>query len=128
MSCDGRVPTKFWRQVNPMANLADAITSEKPFDGRRIVVTRARQQASGLAQRIEALGGEVVEFPTIEIRPPASFAGLDRALQTLYAYQWIIFTSVNSIDPFLERLLMAGKVVSDLRHAQIVAIGAETAK
>jgi uroporphyrinogen III methyltransferase/synthase len=111
-----------------MANLAGAITSEKPFGGRRIVVTRARQQAGGLAQRIEALGGEVIEFPTIEIRPPASFAEIDRAVQRLNAYQWIIFTSVNSIDPFLERLRLAGKSVSDLRDAQVVAIGAATAK
>ena len=109
-------------------NIAGAISSEKPFKGRRIVITRARKQAGGLAQRIEALGGEVIEFPTIEIQPPASFANLDRAVHTINAYEWIIFTSVNSVEPFLERLRLSEKTVSDLRHAQIVAIGAETAK
>jgi len=111
-----------------MTSLAGAITKEKPLAGRRIIVTRARKQAGGLAQRIEALGGEVIEFPTIEIQPPASFADLDRAVRQIDAYHWIIFTSVNSVEPFLERLNLAGKKVIDLGHAQVAAIGAETAK
>jgi len=111
-----------------MTNLAGAISNKKPLAGRRIVVTRARKQAGGLAQRIETLGGEVIEFPTIEILPPASFAELDRAARQIDNYHWIIFTSVNSVEPFLERLNLAGKTVSDLGHAQVVAIGSETAK
>jgi len=111
-----------------MANSASEISHEKPFGGRRIVVTRARKQAGELAQRIEALGGEVIEFPTIEIKPPASFDELDRAVQQIDAYHWIIFTSVNSVEPFLARLEKAGKAVGDLDHAQVAAIGSETAK
>jgi uroporphyrinogen III methyltransferase/synthase len=111
-----------------MKSRAGAITKGKPLAGRRIVVTRARKQAGGLAQRIEALGGEVIEFPTIEIQPPASFADLDRAVRQIDAYHWIIFTSVNSVEPFLERLKRAGKAVADLCHAQVAAIGSETAK
>lgn len=111
-----------------MTNLAGVVSSEKPLAGRRIIVTRARKQSAGLAQRIEALGGEVIEFPTIEIQPPASFADLDRAVRRIDSYQWIIFTSVNSVEPFLERLHLAGKTVIDLGHAQVAAIGAETAK
>lgn len=102
--------------------------SEKPFAGRRIVVTRARKQAGGLAQRIEALGGVVIEFPTIEIQAPASFAALDRAVQHIEVYPWIIFTSVNSVAPFLERLKIAGKSLAELGKAQVAAIGSETAK
>jgi len=111
-----------------MAIPAGAISQEKPLAGRRIVVTRARQQAGGLAQRIEALGGEAIEFPTIEIQPPTSFAALDGAVRQISTYQWIIFTSVNSVEPFLERLKLAAKATGDLRHAQVVAIGSETAK
>lgn len=111
-----------------MTNLAGAISSEKPFAGRRIVVTRARKQAGGLAQRIEALGGVVIEFPTIEIQAPASFAALDRAVQQIEVYPWIIFTSVNSVAPFLERLMLAGKSLVELGKAQVAAIGSETAK
>src|SRR5512139_1397209 len=111
-----------------MKNRAEAITKEKPLAGRRIVVTRASKQAGGLAQRIAALGGEVIEFPTIEIQPPESFADLDRAVRQIDSYHWIIFTSVNSVEPFLERLNLAGKTVIDLSGAQVAAIGAETAK
>jgi len=111
-----------------MTNLAGAISNQKPFARRRIVVTRARKQAGGLAQRIELLGGEVIEFPTIEIQAPASFAGLDRAVQRIERYQWIIFTSVNSVAPFLERLKIAKKSVAELGNAQVAAIGSETTK
>ena len=110
-----------------MTILAGAISSDKPLAGRRIVVTRAIKQAGGLAQRIEGLGGEVIEFPTIEIQPPESFADLDRAVRQIDTYHWIIFTSVNSVEPFLERLNLAGKTVIDLSGAQVAAIGAETA-
>jgi len=111
-----------------MANLAGEISSEKPFAGRRILVTRARKQAGGLAQRIEALGGEAIEFPTIEIEEPASFAELDRALQQIAAYHWIMFTSVNSIEPFLERLKIAKKSLADLAKVQVAAIGSQTTR
>jgi len=111
-----------------MTNLSGAVSSEKPLAGRRIVVTRARKQSGGLAQRIEALGGEVIEFPTIEIQPATSFIDLDQAVRQINAYHWIIFTSVNSVEPFLDRLKLAGKAVVDLRQAKVAAIGAETAK
>lgn len=111
-----------------MTTLAGALSREKPFAGRRIVVTRARKQAGGLAQRIEALGGEVIGFPTIEIQAPASFAELDGAMQQIAAYHWIIFTSVNSIDPFLERLKVAKKSLADLANLQVAAVGSETTR
>ena len=111
-----------------MTNLAGAISGEKPFARRRIIVTRARKQAGGLAQRIEVLGGEVIEFPTIEIEAPVSFAALDRAVQQIEMYPWIIFTSVNSVAPFLERLKIAKKSVAELGNAQVAAIGPETTK
>jgi uroporphyrinogen III methyltransferase/synthase len=79
----------------------------RPLAGRRIVVTRARTQAGGLAGRIEELGGEVIEFPTIEIQPPASFAALDAAIARIADYDWLIFTSVNGVA-FLARFNFRG--------------------
>lgn len=111
-----------------MANPAGALSNSQPLAGRRIVVTRARQQAGSLAERIAALGGEVIEFPTIETLPPASFAALDQALGRIESYQWIFFTSVNGVKFFLERLAVADKAAADLRGAKIVAVGSETAK
>jgi len=100
----------------------------KVLSGKRIVVTRARAQAESLARRIEEAGGEVVEFPTIEIQPPGDFAAFDGALEKIETYDWLIFTSVNSVEPFLSRLNRQGKSAADLANMRIGAIGPETAK
>jgi uroporphyrinogen III methyltransferase / synthase len=106
-------------------NLSD---SPHPLRGKRILVTRARSQALSLVQRIESLGGEVVEFPTIEIRPPESYGPLDQAIQQIAAYDWLIFTSVNGVEQFLRRFEKLGKNTTDLAGIEVVAIGPETAK
>ncbi len=102
--------------------------TEKALAGKRIVVTRARSQAESLARRIEAAGGEAIEFATIEIRPPEDFAAFDAALERIDTYDWLIFTSVNSIEPFLSRLKRRGKSTAALQTLRIGAIGPETAK
>jgi len=100
----------------------------RPLAGKRIVITRARKQAETLARTIEELGGEVTEFPTIEICPPESFAEFDAAVDKLETYDWVIFTSVNSIESFLNRLKVKGKTVAALSARKVGAIGVETAK
>jgi uroporphyrinogen III methyltransferase / synthase len=96
--------------------------------GKRILVTRARSQAPSLAQRIESLGGEVIEFPTIEIKPPASYGPLDEAIKQIASYDWLIFTSVNGVEQFLHRFEKLGKNMTDLAGIEVGAIGPETAK
>jgi uroporphyrinogen III methyltransferase / synthase len=96
--------------------------------GKRILVTRARTQAKPLVEAIEALGGEVVEFPTIEIRPPDSYGPLDRAIEQIKIYDWLIFTSANGVECFLARFKKLEKNLSDLAVIEIAAIGPETAK
>jgi len=103
-------------------------SSQKPLAGKRIVITRARKQAETVARSIEELGGDVIDFPTIEICPPESFAEFDAALDKLSLYDWVIFTSVNSVEPFLERLKLRGKTAEALSAHKVGAIGAETAK
>src|SRR4029077_19717206 len=103
------------------------LLSSDVLRGKRILVTRARSQASSLVQGIEALGGAVVEFPTIEMRPPESYAPLDRAIQQIATYDWLIFTSVNGVEQFLNRFEKLGKKVADLAGIEIGAIGPETA-
>lgn len=100
----------------------------KPLAGRRIVITRARAQAGILAQRVEELGGEIYEFPTIEIQPPEDFERFDRAIAQIESYDWLIFTSVNGVAPFLERLRLGNKNEKTLARLSIGAIGPETAK
>lgn len=96
--------------------------------GRRIVITRARAQAKQLARRLEELGGIVVEFPTIEIAPPADPAPLDDAIRQLESYDWLILTSVNAVDSFLNRCRALGVDPATAGPDQVAAIGPATAK
>ncbi len=96
-----------------------------PLFGKRIVVTRAKGQAGGLAARLEALGACVIEIPTIEIQPPADPAPLDRAIANLGSYDWLIFTSANGVRYFMDRLDRSAADLRSLR-ARICAIGPAT--
>ena len=99
-----------------------------PLFGKKIVVTRSREQASDLSERLRKLGALPIEFPTIEILPPDSLADLDHCARRLGEYDWIIFTSVNGVRFFLARLLELGKDIRDLRGPRIAAIGPKTAE
>jgi uroporphyrinogen III methyltransferase/synthase len=96
-----------------------------PLFGKRIVVTRAREQADALAARLRGLGADAIEVPTIEIRPAADLAPLDAAIAGLASYDWLIFTSANGVRFFTERL---DRSRTDLRalRARICAIGPAT--
>jgi uroporphyrinogen III methyltransferase / synthase len=104
------------------------IKAARPLAGKRIVVTRARAQAAALNRRIEDVGGIVVEFPTIEIQSPESFAEFDDAARNVETYDWLIFTSVNGVEPFFARLGIHGKSAASIAGIKVGAIGPETAK
>jgi uroporphyrinogen III methyltransferase/synthase len=96
-----------------------------PLFGQAIVVTRAAEQSGEMVAALRNLGAEVIELPTIEIRPAEDYAPLDRAIGNLRDYQWLIFTSVNGVRFFLDRLDHNG---ADLRAiaGRICAIGPAT--
>ena len=77
---------------------------EKTLAGKKILITRAREQSGNFAALLKNLGAKVVEFPTIEIVPPTTWKGLDRVIDKLNSYDWIIFTSANGVNIFFERL------------------------
>src|SRR5437660_12845166 len=77
---------------------------EEPLSGWRILTTRASKQSGGLASPLREMGAEVVEVPTIEIKPPKSFKGLDAALKKIVSYDWLILTSVNGVEALFGRL------------------------
>lgn len=98
----------------------------KPLFGRRILVTRSREQASVLSEQLEALGAEAWEYPTIAIKMPEDLTALDTAIQQVGGYQWLIFTSVNSVKIFFERM-KANKVdIRSLGDVRVCAIGPKT--
>ncbi|MDD3654603.1 MAG: uroporphyrinogen-III C-methyltransferase [Desulfotomaculaceae bacterium] len=98
----------------------------KPLFGKRILVTRAREQASALSEKIEALGGEALEFPAIVIAEPEDYVPLDQALRSLAVFEWIIFTSVNGVTSFFQRLRRQRIDVRELCRARLCAIGPKT--
>jgi len=99
----------------------------KPLFGRKIVVTRAREQASGFADILAESGADVIEFPTIEIAPPKSWESLDKALDQLESYDWIVFTSVNGVGHFVKRLFDRDMDIRDLKGLKTLCIGPATA-
>jgi uroporphyrinogen III methyltransferase/synthase len=101
---------------------------KRPLFGKKIVVTRARAQASGFLAQLSDLGAECIEFPTIEIIPPSTWDDMDQGIQSLDNYQWLLFTSVNGVEFFFERLVTLGKDVRDLKGILIGAIGPKTAQ
>jgi uroporphyrinogen III methyltransferase/synthase len=115
-------------KINQKAIDDSSFNALRPLAGKRIVITRARGQAESLAQRIEERGGEVVEFPTIEIQPPESYAALDGAIEKIRTYDWLIFTSVNGVESFLKRMQILNKPINELVGIKVGAIGPETAK
>ena len=102
--------------------------AQRPLFGKRILVTRARSQASQLTAKLENLGAEVIEVPAITITDPADlYAALDQAIGQLQDYHWVMFTSANGVKHFFARLLQAGKDARALGYAKIAAIGSATA-
>ncbi len=100
---------------------------ELPLAGVSVVITRARDQAGELAAKLEALGAEVVEFPTIEIKPADDYRALDAALANLKSYDWLIFTSANGVKFFMERLDLRGRDLLAFQGS-VCAIGPATRK
>jgi uroporphyrinogen III methyltransferase/synthase len=100
---------------------------EQPLAGRTIVITRARAQSIEFTAELERLGARVVSCPTIEIVEPESYVMLDEAIENLYGYDWLIFTSVNGVDYFLRRLETLGHAPDELDELRVCAIGEATA-
>jgi uroporphyrinogen III methyltransferase/synthase len=101
---------------------------DRPLLGRNVVVTRARAQASELVARLAELGANCLEYPTIQVEAVADMALLDQAIDNLAQYDWIVFTSVNGVRFFFERLFARGLDVRALHHMRTAVIGPVTAE
>ncbi|HKS08249.1 MAG TPA: uroporphyrinogen-III synthase [Pyrinomonadaceae bacterium] len=95
--------------------------------GRTVVVTRAASQAGEFVAELERYGAKVIICPTIEIAEPESYERLDEAIDHLYGYDWLIFTSANAIEFFLRRLHARGVKVEELDEVKVCAIGQASA-
>jgi uroporphyrinogen III methyltransferase/synthase len=110
----------------------------RPLFGQTVVVTRTRQQASDLSRRLEELGAEVIEAPTIELHPPSDWKEVDAALKCLKtkstlesgpaAFDWVIFTSANGVTHTKNRLMKIGLDARAFAGCKIAAVGSATAE
>src|SRR3954469_6364212 len=112
-------------QANPEIPPTTAETNH-PLAGRRILITRAHEQAASLSRALQALRASVLPIPPIEIVPPQSFQPLDKALKKIPAYDWLILTSVNGVKALERRMLKQEIDTGLLRHLSIAAIGPAT--
>jgi uroporphyrinogen III methyltransferase/synthase len=96
-----------------------------PLFGQKIVVTRSSDQAAEFSERLRSLGADAIELPVISIQPPDDAAPLDQAIERLSSYDWLIFTSVNGVRFFLDRLDASRRDLRSLK-ARICAIGPAT--
>lgn len=114
--------------VGQVVTLRDTLKwfENKTLFGQRVLVTRAREQASILAEKIEELGGEAWEFPTIDIKPPLDLGMLDKAIEETSTYDWVIFTSVNGVKAYFNRLQQLKIDIRSLGKVKFCAIGPKT--
>ena len=102
--------------------------SDLPLAGKTVVITRARAQADEFVRALEAYGAQVVVCPTIEIKELENYQRLDEAIEHLYGYDWLIFTSVNGVDHFFSRFKQSGHDTHELDEIKVCAIGDATAE
>ena len=100
----------------------------RPLFGMRVVVTRARAQASGMARELAARGAEVVQFPTIRVEDPVDPTPLRNAVRGIDLYDWIVFTSANGVDRFRREMGRQGRDARALGTVRIAAIGPATGR
>lgn len=98
----------------------------KPLFGRRVLITRAAEQAGVFARLLEGFGAEPIEFPTIKTIALPDYTKLDRAINRLSTYDWAVFTSANGVKYFIERLYRLGYDLRELKGVKFCAIGPKT--
>jgi uroporphyrinogen III methyltransferase / synthase len=100
----------------------------RPLFGKRVLVTRSREQSSALSELLRQYGAEPIEFPVIKISPPDSYAELDAALDRTETYDWMLFTSANAVYAVIDRLRELGRDIRWLKGPKIGAVGPKTAE
>jgi uroporphyrinogen III methyltransferase/synthase len=100
---------------------------ERPLFGRRIVVTRSREQSAEMVEMLEELGAEPIQAPAIRIAPPLDLEAMDRVITQIDTFDWLIFTSANGVDHFMQRVLEGPGDVRDLKGVRICTVGPSTA-
>ncbi len=116
--------------IGTVVNLREELSwfERRPLFGKRIVVTRTREQAGELSRQLTALGADAYELPTISIQPPDNLLAFGESVQDAHKFEWILFTSPNGVSAFFDLFYRIYKDARELGAAKIAAIGPGTAK
>lgn len=116
--------------VGDVVRLRDQLNwfERRPLFGKRVLVTRPTDQAPELSALLAEAGAEPIECPTIQVVPPEDWAELDGAVADLARFQWLVFTSVNGVRLFMERLRRRGRDARALTGLRLCCIGPRTAR
>ncbi len=101
-------------------------TEAQPLTAKRILITRATEQAEEFSAALQNYGAQVIVFPTIEIAPPEDWRPVDKIIEKLDSYDWVVFTSVNGVKFFTDRMKEKGTDIMVLGRKKICAIGPRT--
>jgi len=102
-------------------------TTTNPLLGLKILITRPRDQAHALSEKLQALGAVTIELPTIQIVAPQSYTQLDSAIHNIKYYDWIVFTSVHGVQFFNDRLTTSNTTLAKDNYVKVAAVGPATA-
>jgi uroporphyrinogen III methyltransferase/synthase len=100
----------------------------RPLFGKRVLITRPREQAAEMVDRLSILGAETIEAPMIRIAPPDDLGPLKRAVDNADDFDWIVFTSANSVEAFMSMLLDGTRDIRFLKSARLCCVGTGTAE
>jgi uroporphyrinogen III methyltransferase/synthase len=115
--------------IGPVVSLRSQLAwfERRPLFGKRVLVTRPRHQAGDLVRRLEQFGAVPFVLPAVEVREPADWEPVDRALAELNSYHWLVFTSANGVHALLQRLWQTKRDLRALGPLRLAAIGSATA-
>ncbi|MBW4485376.1 MAG: uroporphyrinogen-III C-methyltransferase [Tildeniella torsiva UHER 1998/13D] len=119
--------SKFKTQNSESTPYCPPPSSTSPLSSKTILITRAAEQSSAFADLLTAQGATVVDLPALEMRSPSSWAGLDGAIAALPTFHWLILSSANAVNFFVDRLLEQGKDLRALSALKIAVVGRKTA-
>ncbi len=108
--------------------LSPPATKALPLTGKTVVVTRSVSQASQFSNVLRTKGASVIDFPALEIREPESWEPLDEAIAAISTFNWLILTSPNAVNYFVDRCLQQGRDLRALAHLKIAVVGKKTDK
>ncbi|MFH7242364.1 MAG: uroporphyrinogen-III C-methyltransferase [Spirulina sp.] len=111
----------------PPSPLHPSPFTPSPLHQKTILITRAAGQNSPFADLLTAQGAQVIELPALEIRPPASWDAVDQSIAEIGSFDWLILTSANAVNFFLDRLLELGRDLRALNALKIAVVGTKTA-